>query len=161
MLPNSDTQRRRTRPRSREKTAEALNNAILQLQSSGAKLTMEAVARLVGVHPTLIPNSYDEIHKKILKLSGRRPKDLESSWREKYHKSEANRKQWHSKARELDLDVNRLASINLTQYEEIRDLRALLSAVQEGKLIGAITPTAATVRPNRRNEELGQEKEPR
>lgn len=57
--------------RDKQKTEEALEAAFLKLKNQGKKVTAQAVAEAVGVHPSLIPKAYGRVHQLILKARGK------------------------------------------------------------------------------------------
>lgn len=62
---------KRQRARDSRKTEEALEAAFLRLKNQGKKVTAQAVAEAVGVHPSLIPKAYGRVHQLILKAKGK------------------------------------------------------------------------------------------
>jgi hypothetical protein len=118
------------RVRDRAATHELLLQAISRLKVSGAKLSISAVAREVGVHPSLIHNSYADIAE-MLRRSGRAVcRAANEADANQFKDLQQRNVDLIAEVRSLRYAVQQLASINL---ELVRELSALRTAA-EGKV---------------------------
>ena len=102
--------------RSRKKTVDEIQRAIVQLQADQGKLSISAVAKLAEVTPGLIHNTYPDLAEKIRGLVGK-----------------ATRAQRDAKH---DALVHELASINQVLVHEV----ALLKGMATGKVVSILQP---------------------
>ncbi len=113
------------RRRSREKTREELQLAMLRVKNKGLKLSISAVAAEAGVSAGLIHNTYPDIAEEIRALMGRKIRQQ----RDDMAKELAEAKQRMRELREdLDTalkDLAKTASINETLRAELATFRAI------------------------------------
>ena len=116
--------------RSRKKTIDEILHAIAEVQASETKVSISAVAKVAGVTPALIHNTYPDLAEKIRALVGkttRMQRDVkhEALIRER----EANRS-LRQDLNETRADLAKLASINQVLLNEI----ALFKGIATGKV---------------------------
>ncbi|MDN8035903.1 TetR family transcriptional regulator [Burkholderia vietnamiensis] len=119
------------RRRSRVKTREELQRAILRVKNKGLKLSISAVAVEAGVSAGLVHNTYPDIAEEIRAQVGR---DTRRQRDAKAVEVKKVRKQLKTLRAERDAalaDVARLASINETLRQEV----AMLQAAVSGKIV--------------------------
>jgi hypothetical protein len=120
--------------RSRKKTADVIQRAIEKLQASQGKISISAVAKMAGITPALIHNTYPDIAEKIRGLGGRATRTQRDS---KHEELVREREVNHSLRQELTdarADLAKLASINQTLLNEV----ALLKGIATGKVISIL-----------------------
>jgi AcrR family transcriptional regulator len=124
---NEDAPTSSARRRSRKKTREELQLAMLRVKNKGLKLSISAVAAEAGVSAGLIHNTYPDIAENIREKIGR-------ATRQQRDAKAADLKEAREKLKALreDLDaamadVARLASINETLRQEVATLRVAAS----------------------------------
>lgn len=125
--PNEDPPATSARRRSREKTREDLQLAMLRVKNKGLKLSISAVAAEAGVSAGLIHNTYPDVAEEIRGKIGRATRQQRDA--KAAHLKEAIAK-LKSLREDLDAamaDVARLASINETLRQEVAMLRAAAS----------------------------------
>jgi AcrR family transcriptional regulator len=127
--PRSDVQPAAAgRRRSREKTREELQLAMLRVKNKGLKLSISAVAAEAGVSAGLIHNTYPDIAEEIRALMGRKIRQQ----RDDMAKELAEAKQRMRELREdLDTalkDLAKIASINETLRAELATVRAIATS---------------------------------
>ncbi|WP_081333290.1 TetR family transcriptional regulator [Burkholderia vietnamiensis] len=119
------------RRRSRVKTREELQRAILRVKNKGLKLSISAVAVEAGVSAGLVHNTYPDIAEEIRAQVGR---DTRRQRDAKAVEVKKVRKQLKTLRAERDAalaDIARLASINETLRQEV----AMLQAAVSGKIV--------------------------
>ncbi|WP_374366039.1 TetR family transcriptional regulator [Piscinibacter sp.] len=116
------------RRRSREKTREQLQLAMLRVKNKGLKLSISAVAAEAGVSAGLIHNTYPDIAEEIRALVGRKTRQQ----RDDIAKELADAKKRMRELREeLDTalkDLAKIASINETLRAELATIRATVAS---------------------------------
>lgn len=115
------------RPRSREKTREALQLAMLRVKNKGLKLTISAVAVEAGVSAGLIHNTYPDIAEEIREKIGRATRQQRDAKAADLKEAKAKLKALREELDIVMTDVARLASINETLRQEVTTLRAAAS----------------------------------
>lgn len=119
------------RCRSRGKTREELQLAMLRVKNKGLKLSISAVATEAGVSAGLIHNTYPDIAEEIRAQVGRGTRQQRDA---KAAEVKEVREQLKTLRAERDAalaDVARLASINETLRQEV----AMLQAAVSGKIV--------------------------
>ncbi|MFL9860067.1 TetR family transcriptional regulator [Paraburkholderia madseniana] len=119
------------RRRSRGKTREELQLAMLRVKNKGLKLSISAVATEAGVSAGLIHNTYPDIAEEIRAQVGRGTRQQRDA---KAAEVKEVREQLKTLRAERDAalaDVARLASINETLRQEV----AMLQAAVSGKIV--------------------------
>jgi len=125
----------KTRQRSREKTKDELQFAMLRVRNNGKKLTISAVASEAGVSPGLIHNTYPDIAEAIRAQVGKGTRQQRDEKIAELSKVRGRIKELRG---ELDValsDIQRLASANETLRQEV----ARLQSTGSGKVV--IFPT--------------------
>ena len=117
--------------RSRKKTVDEIQQAIVQLQAGQGKMTISAVAKLAGVTPALIHNTYPDLAEKIRGLVGKATRAQRDA------KHDALRQE----LAETRTDLARLASINQVLVNEV----ALLKGMATGKVVSILQPKGTGV----------------
>ncbi|QMI48999.1 TetR family transcriptional regulator [Burkholderia sp. MBR-1] len=115
------------RRRSRAKTREELQLAMLRVKKKGLRLSISAVATEAGVSAGLVHNTYPDIAEEIRAQVGRGTRQQRDA---KVAEVKAVRERLKAMRTERDAalaDVARLASINETLRQEIAMLRAAAS----------------------------------
>ena len=123
--------------RSRKKTVDEIQQAIVQLQAGQGKMTISAVAKLAGVTPALIHNTYPDLAEKIRGLVGKATRAQRDAL---VHEREVNRALRQELA-ETRTDLARLASINQVLVNEV----ALLKGMATGKVVSILQPKGTGV----------------
>lgn len=118
------------RRRSRGKTREALQLAILRVKTRGLKLSISSVAAEAGVSAGLIHNTYPDIAEEIRTQVGRGIRQKRDATVAEVKKVREQLKTVRAERDAALADVATLASINETLRQEI----ATLQAVASGKI---------------------------
>ena len=118
--------------RSRKKTVDEIQRAIVQLQADQGKLSISAVAKLAEVTPGLIHNTYPDLAEKIRGLVGKATRAQRDAL---VHEREVNRALRQELA-ETRADLSKLASINQVLVHEV----ALLKGMATGKVVSILQP---------------------
>jgi AcrR family transcriptional regulator len=115
------------RRRSREKTREELQLAMLRVKNKGLKLSISAVAAEAGVSAGLIHNTYPDIAEEIREKIGRATRQQRDAKAADLKEARAKLKALREELDAAVADVARLASINETLRHEVATLRAATS----------------------------------
>jgi len=119
------------RRRSRVKTREALQLAMLRLKNKGLKLSISAVATEAGVSAGLVHNTYPDIAEEIRAQVGRGTRQQRDAKAAEVKKVRQQLKILRAERDAALADVARLASINETLRQEV----ATLQAAASGKIV--------------------------
>jgi len=120
--------------RSRKKTADEIQRAIEKLQASQGKISISAVAKMAGITPALIHNTYPDIAEKIRGLGGRATRTQRDSKREELVREREVNRSLRQELTAARTDLAKLASINQTLLNEV----ALLKGIATGKVISIL-----------------------
>jgi AcrR family transcriptional regulator len=121
----------KTRHRSRDKTLEELQFAMLRVKNKGKKLTISAVAKEAGVTPGLIHNTYPDIAEAIRAQVGKGTRQQRDDKMAELSKARERIKELRSELDAALHDIQRLASINETLRQEV----AMLRSAGSGKVV--------------------------
>ncbi|WP_261530847.1 TetR family transcriptional regulator [Burkholderia multivorans] len=119
------------RRRSRTKTREELQRAMLRVKNRGLKLSISAVATEAGVSAGLIHNTYPDIAEEIRAQVGRGTRQQRDAKAAEIKKVRAQLKILRAERDAALADVAKLASINETLRREV----ATLQAAASGKIV--------------------------
>jgi len=116
--------------RSRKKTVDEIQQAIAQVQAGQGKVSISAVAKLAGVTPALIHNTYPDLAEKIRGLVGK-----------------ATRTQRDAKHDALlrEREINRALRQELAVNQVLLNEVALLKGMATGKVVSILQPKGAGV----------------
>lgn len=126
--------------RSRKLTEKRLREAIDQLQNSGGKVSISAVAKAAEVTPALIHNTYPDIAETIRGVVGKSTRLQRDAKHEALVKERERNRELRAEVERLRLDAARLASINLTLLSKL----AVYEEMGNGKVVSFATPTIAS-----------------
>jgi len=122
--------------RSRKQTEKRLREAIDQLQNSGDKVSISAVAKAAQVTPALIHNTYPDIAERIRGVVGKSTRLQRDAKHEALVKEKERNRELRVEVERLRLDAAKLASINLTLLSKL----AVHQTVSEGKVVSFAAP---------------------
>lgn len=125
--------------RSRQLTEKRLREAIDQLQNSGDKVSISAVAKAAEVTPALIHNTYPDIAERIRGVVGKSTRLQRDAKHEALVKERERNRELRAEVERLRLDAAKLASINLTLLSKL----AVYEETGNGKVVSFATPTIA------------------
>ncbi len=109
----------------RKQTIDDIQKAIEQLQASHGKLSISAVAKMVGVTPALIHNTYPDLAEKIRGLVGKATRtQRDAKYGELVREREINRTLRQELA-ETKAALAKLASVNQVLLNEVAVLRGI------------------------------------
>ena len=117
--------------RSRSKTLNALNKVIDSLVAGNEKLSIAAVARIAGVTPGLIHNTYPEVAERIRTLTGKSVRAQRDLKHQELIREKEKSRALRIENEQLLVDLARVASVNQRLLFEIAELKA----VSKGKLV--------------------------
>lgn len=127
--------------RSRKRTVDEIQQAIAHLQAGQSKVSISAVAKVAGVTPALIHNTYPDLAEKIRGLVGKATRTQRDAKHDALvHEREINR----SLREELAgtrADLAKLASVNQVLLNEV----ALLKGMATGKVVSILHSKGADV----------------
>lgn len=116
------------RQRSREKTREDLQLAILRVKNKGLKLSISAVATEAGVSAGLIHNTYPDIAEEIRALVGRKIRQQRDDMAKELADAEKRMRELREDLDAALADLAETASINETLRTELANLRAIATS---------------------------------
>lgn len=123
-----------SKTRSRKRTAEEIQRAIVQLQGSQSKVSISAVAKAAGVTPGLIHNTYPDVAEQIRSLGGKATRAQRDAKHEALAKERETNRGLRREIAELKADLAKLASINQTILSEM----AVLKGMTSGKVVSLL-----------------------
>lgn len=127
-----------TRAKRRRITASLIQQAITQLQAENAKVSISAVAKVAGVTPALIHNTYPDLAEQIRGIGGKATR----AQRDEKHTALVKEREANSALRAenaaLKADVAKLASVNQKLLMEM----AVLKGMASGKVVGLLRQPA-------------------
>lgn len=115
------------RPRNKTKTLQALEKAIVSLESSGQKVSFTAVAREVGIDPSAIHKVYPDLAEKIRSIAGKGTRKQRDQALVDLANARLVIKELRSDIKRFQLDLARIASLNETLGNENAKLTAELA----------------------------------
>lgn len=128
-----------TEGRSRSKTLDALNNAIDSLVAGDEKLSIASVARVAGVTPGLIHNTYPAVAERIRTLTGKSVRAQRDLKHQALMAEKEKNRALRAENEQLLADLARVSSVNQRLLFEIAELKA----VSRGKVV-AMAPKPST-----------------
>ncbi|RYE42022.1 MAG: TetR family transcriptional regulator [Hyphomicrobiales bacterium] len=126
--------------RSREQTERRLKEAMEQLQHSGDKVSISAVAKAAQVTPALIHNTYPDIAERIRSVVGKSTRMQRDAKHEALVKEKERNRELRAEVERLRADAAKLASINLTLLSKL----AVYEETGNGKVMSFAIPTIAS-----------------
>ena len=123
--------------RSRKNTVDEIQQAIAQVQAGQGKVSISAVAKLAGITPALIHNTYPDLAEKIRGLVGKATRTQRDAL---VREREINRALRQELA-ESRADLAKLASVNQVLLNEV----ALLKGMATGKVVSILQLKGAGV----------------
>ncbi|KKN98668.1 hypothetical protein LCGC14_0143470 [marine sediment metagenome] len=121
--------------RSRSKTLDALDKAIVRLGAGNEKLSIASVARAAGVTPGLIHNTYPAVAERIRILMGKSVRAQRDSKHQALMDEKEKNRALRAENEQLLEELARLASVNQRLMFEV----AQLNSVSENKVV-SFTP---------------------
>lgn len=118
----------------RKQTIDGIEQAIAQLQASQGKVSISAVAKMAGVTPALIHNTYPDLAEKIRGLVGKATRSQRDA---KHGELVREREINHTLRQELaetKATLAKLASVNQVLLNEM----AVLKGIATGKVVGIL-----------------------
>lgn len=116
------------RRRSREKTREELQLAMLRVKNKGLKLSISAVAAEAGVSAGLIHNTYPDIAEEIRALVGRKIRQQRDDMAKELADAKKRLCELRDDLASAEADLAKMASINETLRTELVTLRAIATS---------------------------------
>ena len=118
----------------RKNTAEEIQRAIGQLQGGQNKVSISAVAKVAGVTPALIHNTYPDLAEQIRSIVGKTTRAQRDAKHEALAQEREINRRLRSEITGLKVDLAKLASINQTLLNEI----ALVKGMASGKVVSLL-----------------------
>ena len=125
--------------RSRKKTVDEIQLAIAQVQAGQGKLSISAVAKLAGVTPALIHNTYPDIAEKIRGLVGKSTRTQRDAKHDALVCEREVNRALRQELAESRADLAKLASVNQVLLNEV----ALLKGMATGKVVSILQAKGA------------------
>jgi len=122
----------------RKRTAEAILRAISHVQTSQNKVSISAVAKVAGVTPALIHNTYPDLAEQIRGIVGKTTRAQRDAIHEALGQEREINRRLRSEIVGLKNDLAKLASINQTLLNEI----ALVKGLESGKVVSLLRSTS-------------------
>ncbi|MBI6667156.1 TetR family transcriptional regulator [Pseudomonas syringae] len=120
-----------TPSRSRSKTLETLNKVIESLVAANEKVSIASVARVAGVTPGLIHNTYPAVAEKIRTLTGRSVRAQRDSKHQALMSEKEKNRVLRAENEKILEELARIASVNQRLIFEMAELKA----VSSGKVV--------------------------
>ena len=127
--------------RSRKNTVDEIQQAIAKLQAGQGKVSISAVAKLAGVTPALIHNTYPDLAEKIRGLVGKATRTQRDVKHDALVRERETSRALRQELAELRVDLANLASVNQVLLNEV----ALLKGIATGKVVSILQPKSADV----------------
>ena len=124
------------RARSRTRTVDEIQRAIEEVQASQGKVSISAVAKLAGVTPALIHNTYPDLAEKIRGLMGKASRSQRDAKHDALVREREINRALRQELAEVRADLAKLASVNRVLLNEV----ALLKGMATGKVISILQP---------------------
>ena len=118
----------------RKQTIDGIEQAIEQLQASQGKLSISAVAKMAGVTPALIHNTYPDLAEKIRGLVGKATRTQRDAKHSALVREREINRALRQELVETRATIAKLASVNQTLLNEI----AVLKGVATGKVVSIL-----------------------
>lgn len=115
----------------RKSTASLIQQAIAQLQVENAKVTISAVAKVAGITPALIHNTYPDLAEQIRGIGGKTTSAQRDAKHAALVKERETNRTLRAENTTLKEDVAKLASVNQKLLAEI----AVLKGMASGKVV--------------------------
>ena len=122
--------------RSRKKTIEEIEQAIERLQTDQSKVSISAVAKLAGVTPALIHNTYPDIAERIRGVICKSTRSQRDEKQEALMKERERNRELRAEVERLRHEAAKLASINLTLMSKL----AVFAEISKGKIVSFVHP---------------------
>ena len=130
-----------SKARSRNKTVTEIEQAIAQLQHGQGKVSISAVAKLAGVTPALIHNTYPDLAEKIRGLIGKTTRTQRDAKHDALVRERELNRSLRDELAGTRADLAKLASVNQTLLYEL----ALLKGIATGKVVSILHSKDADV----------------
>ncbi len=120
--------------RSRKKTVDQIQQAIARVQAGPGKVSISGVAKLAGVTPSLIHNTYPDLAEKIRGLMGKASRTQRDAKHDALVREREVNRALRQELVEARTDLAKLASVNQMLLHEV----ALLKGAATGKVVSII-----------------------
>lgn len=127
--------------RSRKTTVDEIQQAIVQVQEGQGKLSISAVAKMAGVTPALIHNTYPDLAEKIRGLVGKATRTQRDAKHDALVREHEINRALRQELAASRADVAKLASINQVLLNEV----AVLKGMATGKVVSILRARDASV----------------
>ena len=118
----------------RKQTSDGIEQAIEQLQASQGKLSISAVAKMAGVTPALIHNTYPDLAEKIRGLVGKATRTQRDAKHSALVREREINRTLRKELVETRATIAKLASVNQTLLNEM----AVLKGIATGKVVAIL-----------------------
>ena len=118
----------------RKQTIVGIEQAIEQLQASQGKLSISAVAKMAGVTPALIHNTYPDLAEKIRGLVGKATRTQRDAKHSALVREREINRTLRQELVETRATIAKLASVNQTLLNEM----AVLKGIATGKVVAIL-----------------------
>ncbi len=118
----------------RKQTIDGIEQAIEQLQASQGKLSISAVAKMAGVTPALIHNTYPDLAEKIRGLVGKATRTQRDAKHSALVREREINRTLRQELVETRATIAKLASVNQTLLNEM----AVLKGIAAGKVVAIL-----------------------
>lgn len=119
----------------RKQTIDGIEQAIEQLQASQCKLSISAVAKMAGVTPALIHNTYPDLAEKIRGLVGKATRTQRDAKHSALVREREINRTLRQELVEARAAVAKLASVNQVLLNEM----AVLKGIATGKVVAILS----------------------
>ena len=127
--------------RSRKKTVDEIQLAIAQAQAGQGKVSISGVAKLAGVTPALIHNTYPDLAEKIRGLVGKATRTQRDAKHDALVREREINRALRQELADSRANLAKLASINQVLVNEV----ALLKGMATGKVVSILKTKGAGV----------------
>lgn len=130
-----------TKARNRKKTVDEIKQAIAQMQVAQGKMSISAVAKVAGVTPALIHNTYPDLAEKIRGLMSKTTRTQRDAKHDALVRERDINRTLRQELAESRADLAKLASVNQVLLNEV----SLLKGMATGKVVSILQSKGAGV----------------
>lgn len=120
--------------RSRKNTVVEIQQAIVQIQATQGKMSISAVAKVAGVTPALIHNTYPDLAEQIRGLVGKATRTQRDAKHEELVRVREVNRSLRQELADTRTDLAKLASVNHRLLNEV----AILKGIATGKVVSIL-----------------------
>lgn len=141
---------------SRKKTIDAIQQAIAQLQADQNKISISTVAKIAGITPALIHNTYPDLAEKIRGLMGKTTRGQRDAKHDALVQEREINRALRKELADTRADLAKLASINQMLLNEL----ALFKGIVTEKMVSILHSKVADIESNKVRQDMSPKTPP-